>query len=504
MLCRLCGTVGESAAGGALGEGTPRHSTAILSTSDGGWAVKDSARALDSSSAASHLIRKRGHSLTRPTQIGNRVAPLLVALDMMFVCVVLLLVMVGALALAGTVAAVGHVAVAALVYLLHGGPRLTPLGMYAFGSAVFLGIPYFVSGPLLRITIDPIASVYAFLAFSAVVFLAALFRPRDDARLASLHADPLDGFRMDPLVLWLIAVGLLVGFVLETSGLFSSLHRGVMYFAVTYLSLAAVTYWRRNAVVRSLALWLTVTATIGAFYLLSFAGYGRLNVVTLVFCSLAVLTASAGTRWWKAAPLIISPLAIYWAGVVRSPFGGFSAAEFSSALSPLITFSDILSLVDLGAAPLLLGTSYLYPFYFWVPRAFWAAKPDGIGNAYVRWIAPELAGTDHSLAVSYLGEGVANFGPIGVLASVLLAASLVIVLSRGVSAMSITRRPGREAWFLFCGAVVLQTSILDFVWADSNTFTHRGLVRFAVVGGYALVTMGVRLVFRVKPGNTWT
>jgi hypothetical protein len=147
--------------------------------------------------------------------------------------------------------------------------------------------------------------------------------------------------------------------------------------------------------------------------------------------------------------------------------------------------------VHFEVTPLLHGATYLYPFYFWVPRAFWAAKPDAIGHAYVRWIEPELATTGHSIAISYLGEGAVNFGSAGILVGALLAVGLIALLRR---LNDVVARPGlrtRASIFLLCGGVILQTSMLDFVWADSNTYTHRGLVRLAVVFAYATVALAV-------------
>lgn len=427
--------------------------------------------------------------------------PILVGSAGLAVSVVLELLIFGQAEAAGTVSAIAHVIIGLSVYLWHGRNEITPLGMFSFGSAVFMGIPYFVAETVVGQAVTPAASVYAFLVYVCVVAISALCtRVSTEDSLLSGFPGLIRSFRVDAMTMVVLVLGLAFGLWSSPLGLAAPLRQGFFYVGAIYLSLAAVAaaaQGRRAVAGICLALALSIVAL---FYVTLFSGSGRLNVVSLLFCVLIVLSLTARTRLVKLAPLLFSPLVVFWAGVVRGPGGGaFSMRSLGSAVAPLVTFSNIVELFQHRLPATLNGSTYMYPLYFWVPRQWWPGKPEGLGSAYVRWIQPELAGTGHSVAVSYLGEGVANFALPGVIVAAVFAAVLLVVVTKFRRQLAHRTRGALMTTYGFVVVVLLEASILDLIWADSNTWAQRGLTRILVVLLIASIGGLVSLITRRKP-----
>lgn len=74
----------------------------------------------------------------------------------------------------------------------------------------------------------------------------------------------------------------------------------------------------------------------------------------------------------------------------------------------------------------LYGYSYIKPFVFWIPRAIWENKPEGLSSLVVEKIYGTSKGSEYSTGFTLAGEFYANFGFVG-----MLICSLMIGLSIG-------------------------------------------------------------------------
>ena len=99
------------------------------------------------------------------------------------------------------------------------------------------------------------------------------------------------------------------------------------------------------------------------------------------------------------------------------------------------SFMRVLHATAHGLVPLQWGHSLQDLFVFFIPRAFWAAKPDAFGLEFARLYMPEVPwGAITYVSPSLAGELFLNFHVIGVLAGFLLlgwALRAAITLARG-------------------------------------------------------------------------
>lgn len=183
-------------------------------------------------------------------------------------------------------------------------------------------------------------------------------------------------------------------------------------------------YFRR---VRKLLL---VAIACGALFLNSVKGEVREN--------LWYGTGSATSRVEKAL-LWMDTAAGFWSDVLQGRARGDEAATQLVSRANLI---DLLAHVveqSPNTIPYLNGESYSFFAYAWIPRIIWPDKPEANANRLLaityNITTPDGAETS-TFGISLIGEGYANFGPLGV---------ILIMAVLGLNLLAMTRLFGSPA-----------------------------------------------------------
>jgi len=392
----------------------------------------------------------------------------------------------------GAAASTIHFLVACWIYLRHGGALITPVGLFSISSAAFLAMSFLFIWKQAEHA-DVVAALAAWFCFSLTAGLAIRHQP-PKAVSQSLQQNMI---RLIKPAVWLgICLAFLV-LAFQFKSASSLLYRAAgLSVLVSYLVAVAMSVLLFNT--RRLALCLVFAAvSLVAFYLYYkyfFWGSGRLRIVLFGTIGAVIVSTLHPMKILKPLSLAAFPLLLFWAGA--SEFDTYTTADFLNAknlgslYSPFETFSQIIRdwsfwtetrLADWGW-----GSSYLNILGNYVPRTLWPSKPEGLGRIYTYLIRPDLAHTGHTLSGSYLGELWANFWWFGLVIGPMVIAPLLGWLSKLQRRIFGSDPELAFVWLLLYALSV--AGIADFVWADSNTYTHR-TINTAVVLFFAAAPM---------------
>lgn len=392
----------------------------------------------------------------------------------------------------GAVVSAIHFFLACWIYLRHGGALITPLGLFSISSAAFLAMAFLFIWPKAHHT-DVVAALSAAFCFSLTAALAL----RYPSPVALSHSLQQHMIRLVRPAAWLgVCLAFLVlafQFKSASSVLYRAAGPSVL---VSYLVSVAMAVLLFNS--RRLALCLVFAAvSLLAFYLYYeyfFWGHGRLRIVLFGTIAAVIVSTLRPIKLLKPLSLAAFPVLLFWAGA--SEFDTYTTDDFLSAknlgslYSPFETFSQIARdwglWTEVGLADWGWGSSYLNILGNYVPRTVWPSKPEGLGRIYTYLIRPDLAHTGHTLSGSYLGELWANFWWFGLMIGPVLIASVLGRLSKFQRKIYGSDPEFAFFWLLLYALFV--AGIADFVWADSNTYTHR-IINTAVVLFFAALPL---------------
>lgn len=380
------------------------------------------------------------------------------------------------------------------VFVEHGGGRISVLGLFNLSLALFLGYSGIVetSKPFIPVSLGSLTLVVAgsFLAQIAITHLAwpAVTLSDDSAQAINDHDAQ-----------WLTMIGA-IAFVVSLLAFTQEAEDN--YYAALFLEgasfssvvvLAMGVYYRERAKLMSVG----SIAVAGAFFAhveLVHGGTGRLRLVALA-CTLALLvSARFPRRAFKWAILTGTPLATIWLAQRRLSLQESIAAGSSvgntgleSMTGTIVTFAQLLERQATDQVPLAWGFNFLSAPLLVVPQEWLPfERPRAFGYELVRIIEPGL-GPEQSFAATMFGEWVFNFGILGFIIVVPIAAWALAFLDRrlrasldGLADEGLSFMPVL-VWILVAG------SIADLTWNGIHILWARTLSRLPLIGVVGLV-----------------
>ena len=377
------------------------------------------------------------------------------------------------------------IAYAVRVFIAHGGMQVTALGLFNGSLAMFVGYAGYTYAQQPKNILD-VSSERVFLALCLsfaiqVAITTWAWRSETNESDATLA---ISGIR------WLVPVSLTVLTVLyalkllHVSAIDPSFSESTAFAAIVLLAIGAWFQIGRKPIAPATVM---VAGCVAAYAVLFHSGQGRLRLVALV-CTLAVLfTARFPHRAWKWIMAAASPVAVWWLAQERLALqeqlvAGASAGRtgLESMTSPLPTLAEVIDYVTSGGE-LAYGATFLTLPLALLPELLttgWA--PIAIGYELVRITAPSRFGSGYSVASTYLGEWLFNFGLLGALAAIPFVVMGMRFLDRrfhgSVAGLSGAKSAIRLAfWAMLCG------SIADYTWSGLHTFGARALTRLPLL-----------------------
>lgn len=369
-------------------------------------------------------------------------------------------------------------------FIGHGEGTVTVTGLYGLSTSMFVGYSglILVDQTSLQSLLKELslASVFGLTAQIATIALAWGKPNRfhhEPFRTSKLGADWLARIGLCALVL-----SILVDIALPQLGFWAESA------AFTAISVTAAGLIFRDNV----RLFSWQTAVILALVLLYseffHSGSGRLRIVALA-CSVAViLTARFPLRRLKVAIVAAIPLAIGWLASMRlelqeSLSTGSSAGRtgLESMTAPLEVFSLMVkSIMEHRFVPEY-GYNLLSVIATLIPKSIWPNKPMALGYELVQFVSPERYGDGlFSTAATSTGEGVFNFGWLGIPVVIVFAASVLRLLD---SAMIKRLRDYTPTVLSVLGIVliaILAGAVADYTWSGVHTYIARMIARIPV------------------------
>lgn len=414
----------------------------------------------------------------------------------------------------GVAATVIHIVAGLSVYILYGKANITPLGIFALASIAFLACPFvFISMGAYEMN-DAYngTAIISALGFCIVSLIASTICPKRLWGGLAVARESITERMCNGMALWQYAAVILWIFGILVRGdaetLLSRFAEGAFFCSVLISSACCATAWKSGRLVAMAVSGVLTVLWMLSYYVLAFSGFGRLKLVAVGFAFLLPIALAGRAYILKIAPLLFAPVFLLWAGMYRSGmrsgeevtvadvFG--EGAGLGSLNGPFLLLTKVIEefggLVESGTIGFLHGHTYLYTVLFWVPSKYWADKPGGLGRLYVEWFYPEMLHTGHSLAGSYLGEGFVNFGISGLAVAPILTGFVLGLVMRFLLTGLKGRTSSDVVWLRLLLLFAISASLADFVWADSNTFMHRGMLRIVTV---LICWVGVRIVRKI-------
>lgn len=373
-----------------------------------------------------------------------------------------------------------------LVFLKHGGRRLTAVGIYYLAVGLFGGLAV-----LLLAGIDANSDPRTLLDVAAAISLSNV--------LTWLMVRRFGPTPVSTVPTWAPHVAgycLRVGVVLIVAGIsfemappaLRTLGRGFAAGGVSALAIAAAATPIRGTRARWVATWAAVCLGLLAYQHYVFSGFGRLLIVGLLAVMVLAFNAARPAHWHKAAVLIALIPGLTIGGLSRIDLADGEPTGISKILverqglgsvySPSDTLGELVQNDRLGVSatmPRRYGLTLLESAVFWVPREVWAAKPNGFGAQLTQELRPELVASGHSMAALSHGEWYANFGWWGVLVLMPIATAVAlrrmdrsvtrIVLSGRTLAIDDAMR--LAVWLTIIGG------LFTYVWGGTFTYFAR-------------------------------
>ena len=158
--------------------------------------------------------------------------------------------------------------------------------------------------------------------------------------------------------------------------------------------------------------WLVVVIALLSYSNYVFIGFGRLTLVGLVL----VVVAIGAMRWqrklikWAIIGATLPSLLLLsdYKGL------GLEGRGEGSAISPITTFYRLLDLHTDGHLSLQHGHSFYATAVALIPKELWSGKPVGLGLELATIFNPQYVRYGHTDVALIYGEGLVNFGFIGI------------------------------------------------------------------------------------------
>jgi len=218
------------------------------------------------------------------------------------------------------------------------------------------------------------------------------------------------------------------------------------------------------------------------------SGSGRLRIVALACAIAVILTARFPLRRLKVAIVAVLPLAIGWLASMRlelqeSLSAGSSAGRtgLESMTAPLEVFSLLVKSYSERQFVPEYGYNLLSVIATPIPESIWPNQPVSIGYELVQFVAPEKYGDGlFSTAATSSGEGVFNFGWMGIPIVIVFAASVLRLLDSAMNRRLQDATPTVLGVLGIVLAAMLAGAVADYTWSGVHTYIARMTSRLPV------------------------
>lgn len=374
---------------------------------------------------------------------------------------------------------------------LRRGPSIDAVALLHFAFLVFVGIASVIAlanPDEWRLAAYPIAiSYFAHLLTSA-------FLPTSTPKILRLHLSV-------SVTNWLFFWGLgylLLGVVLVSRNTpqLGPVPDSIAFSGVCLLGLAAL------GSVRSIGLlkWALVVVGFLTYSNLVFTGFGRLTLVALAVVMIAICAMRWNNKLVKWAML-----AATWPSLlILSDYSGLGLASRGegSAISPITTFNRLIDLHTAGHLALQHGHSFYATAVALVPKELWPGKPVGLALELAYIFNPEYARYGHTDVAMIYGEGLINFGFIGVpLICVGVAIWCRWLAKRQVNLLNLAPMSKARSLLLLV-VLIASAGVVDLFWTGTFTYVARAGTRILVLTPLLLSVMAAQRRHGRMPGQT--
>ncbi|MGN9777407.1 hypothetical protein ACTMS0_16820 [Micromonospora sp. H33] len=384
------------------------------------------------------------------------------------------------------------------VFWYHGGTRITAVGIYNLAFAVFVGFSglYHVMTAATNDPGVPLSTVVTLCYFGHVTTWL-LFWSGDSS--SPSPSPPLPAASADARTAgWAVKYGCCL-LVLAVA---TSIAVPQPFPLIDSAGFVGVLLLGAGLLRGPLGRWTVLCGTLVAvafaiYFIYLFSGFGRIVIGTLALALLVVLSHRDRRRLTKAVTFLgAAPVLLFLAGLRAVDPGspGFAADPdgFKSAVSPLHTFAQLVSLNANGLLPHGWGATFFNASVALIPRALWADKPVGFGADLVPLLTPELVGTGHSSAALWHGEWLFNFGLPGLALMIPVTGLAVRGIDRILAWASSRALATPQAMGAYVAALLAAVGLFDLVWVGSFTYMARTGARLVVL---AVLILAVGWVF---------
>lgn len=369
-------------------------------------------------------------------------------------------------------------------FLIHGGGRITALGLFNFAFALFVGYGGITEG------LDPVrrtSAGYVTLAISVAMVVQILVNLVSWRRASP----PNDEVTMPPLAqarraTWVGALGMVAMFVafrLQLPLAATAVGDGTVFACVVLIAIGLL--YRADTRLLSLRMGLALVP-LGLYAEFFHQGSGRLRLVALACVIGLLVTARFPHRGIKWAAVSFAPIAIWWLAQDRlelqeSLHAGASAGRtgLESMTTPVLLLAQIIRAVSgTGAVDPSLGHTFLSVPFILIPETWHPSwVPDALGYQMVGIVDPGKLGTGFSVAGTTYGEAYWNFGWFGLLLAVPALGWLfgAIDMRLRTALTQLAEQPQALVRAVFW--VMLAGGIADLAWNGTHVWIARHLTR---------------------------
>lgn len=219
------------------------------------------------------------------------------------------------------------------------------------------------------------------------------------------------------------------------------------------------------------------------------SGSGRLRIAALACAVAVIVSARFPIRRLKVAIVALIPFVLAWMANDRLALQeslSVGASQGRTGLESMIAPLNVLALLlralqDHDFTPAL-GYNLLSVFAILIPESVWPNQPRALGYELVQFVAPEkYADGIFSTAATSTGEGIFNFGWLGIALVIVFAAFVLRRLDSSMLRHLNAANPTISGILGFVLVAMLAGAVADYTWSGVHTYVARMITRLPVL-----------------------
>lgn len=384
-------------------------------------------------------------------------------------------------------------------FLGHGHAAVTATGLFGISTAMFIGYSGFVLAGQANpdaewkyVALASVAGLTAQVGTTALAWRRTLVTVR---RALWFDSRPSNFMFGAGVVVLMLATGMHI-----VMPQLRSWTESAAFTAICLLTVGIIL--RKNARLFS---WSTMLVGVLLIVYAEFfhSGTGRLRLVALA-CAIAVIySIRFPLRRLKWAIVLIIPFALIWMANDRldlqeSLSAGASAGRtgLESMVAPLNVLSLLIeALHEQGFQPAY-GYNLLSVPALFIPESIWPSQPMALGYELVWFYSPGRYGDGiYSTVASSTGEGIFNFGWLGLPLVIIFAACALRLLDSLLECQLSSRQADLLKMLGIVLMAMLIGAVADYTWSGVHTYTARMLGRLPM---FLVVLVVVLIHVRLK------